>query len=209
MSSLFEFFARIAPSLDTDAETLMAYAQEDTETGWEPYAVSHKWTSGSVFGIEGQALYAIVRALKPRRAIEYGALHGCSATHILLALEANGDGELVSLDESGYAGQPMAEALGKRWTFVGEDAVPYMEANRKHFDFVFEDTSHSQIEIEALLRSSAKAKPKLVMSHDALHHLVGEAVRGAWNSVYGETGYDTIMLDGSDCGFAWKFTGEV
>lgn len=204
---LYEFFARIAPLLDTDADTLMGYASEDEIGGYHPDPAQSKWIVGSIFEVEGKALYAIVRALKPKRAVEFGALHGCSATHILSALEANGDGELVSLDVSGYAGEPMLDALDKRWTFVGGDAVEYMQKNKKHFDLVYEDTSHGEDTIRQLLTLSAKAKPKLIISHDALHFLVGEAVRGAWDAVYdGE--YETVMLDPSDCGFAYKFMTE-
>src|SRR3990167_10454525 len=87
---------QIASAYSLDANALIAYAAEDLETGWDHG--EGEWPTGSIWQVEGQVLYALVRALKPARVLELGTWYGCSATHILQALEANGYGALLVLD---------------------------------------------------------------------------------------------------------------
>jgi predicted O-methyltransferase YrrM len=47
-------------------------------------------------------LYIITRALKPRAVVETGVAAGISSAFILMALEANGFGDLYSIDMPGY-----------------------------------------------------------------------------------------------------------
>jgi predicted O-methyltransferase YrrM len=47
-------------------------------------------------------LYIITRALKPRTVVETGVAAGISSAFILMALEANGSGDLYSIDMPGY-----------------------------------------------------------------------------------------------------------
>ncbi len=47
-------------------------------------------------------LYAILRATKPKVAIETGVLHGLTSAFLLRALERNGDGRLISVDLPSY-----------------------------------------------------------------------------------------------------------
>lgn len=202
--TLYEFFARISPALGTDADTLMRYAAEDEIGGFNLDAAQSRWIVGSIWEVEGKALYAIVRALKPRRVLEIGTRHGCSATHFLSALEANGEGELTSIDIADFPGT-MDETLAKRWTFVRADALEWLPKNKKHFDLIYEDGAHSFEFTRDMLAASEKAKPKLVISHDGLHFLVGADIRKAWDDVYGEGQYETALIAPSDCGFCYKF----
>src|SRR5439155_326535 len=61
-----------------------------------------RYNTGRVTGREGYEegvrLYAIVRELRPRVAVETGVCNGVSTAFLLLALEANGFGELHSID---------------------------------------------------------------------------------------------------------------
>ncbi len=78
---------------------------------------------------QGALLYLLVRALKPRRVVETGVRPGYSTAWLLAGLEANQDGDLISLGPgptSGRAagvsnvtvGQFVAPALRGRWTLV-------------------------------------------------------------------------------------------
>lgn len=88
--------------------------------------------AGSAFVQElphGALLYLLVRALRPKRAVETGIRPGYSTAWVLAAMEANGMGELTSLGPgtaNGRAkgvhdvsvGQFVAPALRARWTLV-------------------------------------------------------------------------------------------
>src|SRR5688572_10960959 len=88
----------LAEQLNLDADSLLAYANEDAVGGFHADAAQSKWQVGSIWGVEGQVLYALTRALKPQSIAEFGVNAGCSSTHFLSALEANGQGELHSID---------------------------------------------------------------------------------------------------------------
>src|SRR4051812_37043725 len=85
---------KMALDWDLDAEALVAYASEDVIEGWTYLGY---WPGGSVWKEEGQILYALVRALRPKKIIECGTAAGCSATHMLSALAANQEGRLTSV----------------------------------------------------------------------------------------------------------------
>ncbi len=70
-------------------------------------------------GASVDVLYALVRALRPRRVLETGVANGWSALAILTALDENGEGALVSTDLPGVVG---AEALVGR--AVGTEGHP-------------------------------------------------------------------------------------
>jgi hypothetical protein len=78
---------------------------------------------------QGALLYLIVRAARPRVAIETGVRPGYSTAWILAALEANGEGQLTSLGPGPTAGRPngvhdvtvgqfVPPALRSRWTLA-------------------------------------------------------------------------------------------
>lgn len=54
--------------------------------------------TGGIEYTEGEVLYALVRILQPRVAIETGVAEGVSSAFFLQALEDNGDGQLYSID---------------------------------------------------------------------------------------------------------------
>lgn len=59
----------------------------------------------------GRRVYDHVIRTRPGRALELGTAHGVSAAYIAAALEANGDGELTTVDHAGAAYDPSPEEV--------------------------------------------------------------------------------------------------
>lgn len=197
---LADALRHFAFELDVDPEQLAAYAAEDTETGWD-YGKG-AWPCGSLFTSEGQMLYAFTRALKPAVVVEFGCLFGCSSKHLLLALTANKHGKLISVDpEPKVLEERFTAAERKRWKLIvtrGEEA----ELGITQAGLVFEDTDHSVGTTERLVRLGSSLSPRILLSHDGDHFLVGEAVREGFRRAVGR--YSIIRTDDSDCGFAYQ-----
>ena len=88
----------IAAQVHIDAAQLYQYAMSDTLGGYHIDESQRRWPMGSLWGVEGQILYALVRILKPRRVVQIGGWVGCSAMHLALACKDNGSGQVVSID---------------------------------------------------------------------------------------------------------------
>lgn len=71
---------------------------------------------------EGIRLYAVVRELRPRLAVETGVCNGVSTAFLLLALERNGQGHLHSVDYPEYAGHDYE--AGTFWDGKGGAVIP-------------------------------------------------------------------------------------
>lgn len=197
----------LSQHIGIDSATLIAYAAEDTVGGFEMDETVRKWPVGSMWGSEGQFVYAAVRALKPDLVLEAGVSYGCSATHILTALEANSKGRLISLDIYQSAGSQVPDNLKVRWQFEAMDAVSYIRQYAPQADIVLEDLLHDVAGTTAFLNAVRETmNPRLVLSHDAEHQSVGREVQASWGNVHGE--FSLTRVDPSDCGFAWKvFSG--
>lgn len=199
----------IASTFGFDAQALLTYAYEDKETGWD--LGKGDWPVGSLWAVEGRVLYALTRALKPRYVLEIGSLYGCSSTHILRAIVANGTGRLICVD-SNVAGVLVAskvpDELRPHMEFVQADAATWIrEAMLEDgFDMVFEDADHSvEVTRDVWAGASEKLSPGgVIVSHDAMHYIVGLAVRqGIIDS--GVEGYRFYKIEPSDCGLAvWR-----
>lgn len=188
--------------LDADADQLMTYADEDTIGGFHFDESLRKWESGSLWEVEGKFIYALVRAMRPQRVLEIGTWRGASATHILAALHANGYGYLTSVDLLD-SGQLIPEHLRYRWHFVQSDGAPYLRLNLDDPDIIFEDGLHDPLGTTAMLEEIKKHyHPRLLLSHDAEHYIVGKDVRNAFMNVFGAV--NTILIHPADCGFAWR-----
>lgn len=128
------------------------------------------YTSGAIGYDERIYLYAILRTLKPRLAVETGVANGFSTAFSLLALARNDEGELYSIDlprevgreyapgtfyeGEGRAGIPpgsepgwlVPEYLRGRWTLVlgrTQDELPPLLASLGTIDFFMHDSEHS------------------------------------------------------------------
>jgi predicted O-methyltransferase YrrM len=111
-------------------DDLTRYRRELKESGLPDLLLSRG--AGVAFTRElpqGALLYLIVRAARPRRAVETGVRPGYSTAWILAALEANGAGELTSLGPGPTSGRPagvhdvgvgqfVAPSLRGRWTLA-------------------------------------------------------------------------------------------
>jgi len=130
----------------------------------------HHYTPGGVGVAERVYLYAILRTVQPRIAVETGVANGFSTAFALLALAQNGEGELHSIDcpreigveqapgtfyeGAGRAGIPpestpgwlVPEHLRERWTLVlgrSQDELSPLLARLGTIDSFMHDSEHS------------------------------------------------------------------
>jgi hypothetical protein len=189
-------------ALGLDPSPLYDYTQEDRIGGFNLDPNQRRWPMGSMWEVEGLLLYALVRTLKPRQVAEVGTWVGCSATHILEAMAVNGKGKLTSIDINPAAGQDIPLSLRKRWTFVqgrGEDCL----AALTDIDILFEDGPHDMEGTAAILATGRDhLNPRITLSHDGAHFLVGADIREAYRRVY-RVEPRVLLIDPSDCGFCY------
>jgi len=174
--NLSEALHKIAVAYGLNESELAAYVQEDTIGGWDENPANAKWICGSVWEVEGQIIYALIRALKPKLAIEVGSYYGCSAYHIAEALFRNEQGKLISIDIAFMYKVP------ERYAGIIEQVNISLFDYRMPsgcVDFVFEDAMHTA-EMTAHVWADFKenALPgAMIVSHDAVHESVGLTVR--------------------------------
>lgn len=206
---LLEALNLAAEHYGLDAEDLINYAAEDSIGGYHPDDTQRKWDIGSIWGVEGQFIYALIRATKPKLVVELGSWMGCSANHIAQALYENeketGDkAKLICVDKH-IQFKPLPP-FKKIIELVEQDIADYLEdMPSRRIDFLFEDTFHS-VETTQMAWQAATEKVKkgaFVVSHDAAHFLVGKDVRlGIAQVVENVEIYDIAP---SDCGLAvWR-----
>lgn len=207
MTSLDDALTEIAAFLDLDPLALIRYAAEDGLGGFDPDPARATFPGGSLWGVEGQVLYALVRALKPQHALELGTWHGASSTHILTAQQRNQYGALYSVDWWEGAGALVPEHLHDWWTLTYMEAVQYIETklHRNKISFAFEDCIHSESEVYAIVTA---LKPKLrpgavVVHHDSEHGDDGQQIQRALRRA--GVDYRSWLISPSDCGIAiWR-----
>jgi predicted O-methyltransferase YrrM len=201
---------QIAHQYGLDAAELIAYASEDPHTGFNT-----GWPTGSIWQVEGQVLYALVRALKPKTALELGTWYGCSATHILQAMHDNRWGALQAVDnhvQGGPAviGDRIPDDLRGRFEFTDMDIMAYVATADEQFDLIFEDGMHDRAQVAAVWSAAQRilAPGGLMISHDATHFVVGPDVQAGMNQA-GITDALFLNIDPADCGLAvWRKPGE-
>lgn len=126
------------------------------------------YTPGGIGLVERTYLYAILRTLKPKVAVETGVANGFSTAFALLALERNGEGHLYSVDfprEIGRESNAFYEGTGKagippestsgwlipdhlrgRWTLRlgrSQDELPPLLESLGTIDSFMHDSEHS------------------------------------------------------------------
>ena len=135
----------------------------------------HRYNTGRATGRdgygEGLRLYAVLRRLRPRVAVETGVCNGVSTAFLLLALDANDAGELHSLDLPEIAGEDyepgtfwdgkggavvpsgkepgwmVPERLRGRWHLTlgrSQDELPGLVERLGTIDFFMHDSEHSE-----------------------------------------------------------------
>jgi hypothetical protein len=128
------------------------------------------YSLGNIGYTEGMYLYAVLRKLRPRIAVETGVANGFSTAFSLLALEKNGEGELHSIDlprevgrtyelgafyeGEGRAGIPAGAQPGwlippelkERWTLIlgkSQEELPPLLERLGEIDSFMHDSEHS------------------------------------------------------------------
>lgn len=216
--NLTQVLQLVAAQIKADAGQLVAYAYEYTGGGYDINPVNSKWPQGSLWGVEAQILYALVRHLKPEKVVEIGGWAGASAAALASAVKANGHGQVVSVDNQVGAmehGSLFPVELQPYATLVRANGEDWLAAQPDHsIGLIFEDATH-EAELVALLSSLALRKlvpGGLLVNHDAAHDFayvgggqrvnsdVGLAVR---NGLAKANAYFTPYLaEPSDCGVA-------
>jgi predicted O-methyltransferase YrrM len=171
----------ISLQLDCDPAELIAYAGEDQLGGYHFDPTQARFPIGSLFGVEGQILYALVRHLKPDMVVEIGGWAGASASHLALAVMRNEKGKVISVDlgdenvnaATGQAhGSLIAPNLKPYVQLVKEDGRVWLNNQKPgSIDIIFEDADHSPdlvMELSRLALTRLKTGGYLV-NHDAGH----------------------------------------
>lgn len=208
----------IATQIGCNATQLIKYAQEDTLGGYHIDISQRTFPQGSLWGVEGQILYAIARILKPKIIAEIGGFSGASATHLALAVSANKIGHIYSIDNGvGGAdhGALLPPDLRPHITLITANGEDWLLTQNDHsIGLIFEDATHGT-ELVALLTKIALQKLKrggILANHDAAHDFayVGGGVKV--NSTVGAevragldiagANYKVYLAEPSDCGLA-------
>lgn len=200
MQTRDETLQALAILYDFDMDELIDYADEATDIGgYHPNGAIAKWPVGSMWAVEGQIIYALIRATRPAVCIETGTNFGCSATHITAALEKNRKGKLICVDWS-FDKILIPEPLRARIEFHQGDIYEFA-ANMPPFDFLLEDGSHDTDQVKAVWTAGLKAgnPGAFILSHDAEHYIVGLRVK---RGIIAAGAHDThtFAIEPSDCG---------
>jgi predicted O-methyltransferase YrrM len=124
------------------------------------------WVTILELGVYRFAVYALIRGLRPRMAVETGVLHGLTSLFMLEALRRNGAGVLHSVDlpsyyESGPANQDgihdllppgrqpgwiIGSGYAPHWRLhlgASRDVLPALSADAAELDFFLHDSEHT------------------------------------------------------------------
>ena len=157
---------------------LVEHLEEQAALFWrtvEGTTRGRRYNTGRATGREGYGeglrLYAVLRKLRPALAVETGVCNGVSTAFLLLALRANGAGELHSLDLPEIAGEDydpgtfwdgkggavipagrepgwmVPERLRTGWHLVlgrSQDELPGLLERLQTIDFFMHDSEHSE-----------------------------------------------------------------
>lgn len=213
--NLHEALGLIAQQTGFDSDELRAYAAEDDLGGWHNVFKFERFPCGSVWGVEGQVLYALTRALKAKRVAEIGAWHGCSASHLALAVKQNKRGRVISVDDGseinhvGTHGDKIPDDLRRHVQLVKDDGVAWLtQQPDASLDLLFEDDNHRADIVEIISRLAvSKLKPGgILVDHDAADHPTGVQIRKGMDTA--GIDYRVYLIEPADCGLAiWRKPG--
>lgn len=167
--------------IGADPQVLLGYAAEDSLGGYHMDATKATFPIGSLWGVEGQILYTLIRHLKPQLVVEIGGWAGASASHLALAVMNNGSGKVISVDS--YIGDSLNTVGAAHGSLIPAALKPYVELINADgrvwltaqapgsIGLIFEDADHSPdlvMELSRLALSKLAAGGYLV-NHDAGH----------------------------------------
>jgi predicted O-methyltransferase YrrM len=205
MMNLKQVCKAIADYLGHDGNELFAYAQSDNIGGWNGKEENSEWSCGSVWGVEGQLLHAIVRAEKPEQLVEIGNFMGCSTAHIAEALMMNGSGILESFDL--YPTATISERHKQRVRSFTHDLFKYNYDRNPPIDFIFLDDYHSKESTAYVFQAFAQyaAPGSVIIVHDSEHEVAGPVVKEGIEKVVPRGDYLSIAISPALCGLAvWR-----
>jgi hypothetical protein len=114
-----------------------------------------------------QVMRAVVRIVRPERAVETGVAQGVTTAVTLQAMAENGAGHLYSVDvpppiaDDGYVGSLVPERLRSRWTLrtgLSRDELPPLLAELGTIDLFLHDAEHRY---ESQMEEYDEAWPRL------------------------------------------------
>lgn len=182
--NLYEALDLIAEKYDLNAAELKTFADEDSIGGWHTAPDVARWPMGSLFGVEGQLIYSLIRATKPLNVINLGTFHGASAVHMAAALHKNGNPKArvyaVDQDLGMFAAAPIPEELREYIVPVEQDAVEYLNGRwPAKVGLIMEDLSHEAELVESVWKVALKKanRDTWILSHDVSHWVVGSWVQ--------------------------------
>ena len=195
-----------AAFLALDPQRLKAYAAEDRLGGFNHDSRLSMFPSGSLWAVEGQTLYALIRALRPRSILELGVHRGASTAHLRTAVRCNEYGVVRSVDMWEGAGDLIPADLAGYGTLTYAHALPYIDALPDNsIEFAFEDLCHGEDEVYDV---ATALLPKLragavVAHHDSEHPTAGDKIKAGLRRAGVE--FLSLRADPSDCGLAvWR-----
>ena len=215
MTTLDDALVDVAHQLELSPKQLIKYADEDQLPGY--------YDGGGQYAIpyaaDGKFLYALIRALKPETVLEVGTAQGGSARHIAEALEANGNGRLITVDvDQNSTCEGIEYPVRRRITHNKFEAESWLKGyvslsetfggDLAGFDFIHEDGSHSAHLVHAIYGMLPQLMPRggVIVSHDIGTGVASDIRRGIQNA-----GFELppeYIYDGSPCGFTvMKYKG--
>lgn len=200
-------------SLGFDPQALIDYAVLDPHGGYHA-DYEDGFPTGSLWRVEGQVLYALVRALRPQNVLELGTWHGASATHLAQALEDNDYAVMDCVDNRAYGditiGGMIPDELRSRIDIHHTSLEAYINRcgfESYSYDFIFEDAMHTVEQVEFVWKNANRllSPGGIIVSHDAMHPIAGPIVReGIERAGYAERA-QYVLIAPSDCGLAlWR-----
>jgi hypothetical protein len=201
---LEDALAVIGLYLEIDPKLLIEYAEEDQLGGFHLDKKFRTFPHG-IWGVEGQIIYALIRATRPKHILEIGNCWKNSTLHIGDAVLANGVGKVTTFDLEVLLNVPE-----KYQSFMKSRRVDLREFNyqtRPLLDFVFEDSFHTEKLVAHVWREFAThaRSGAIIVSHDSEHFIVGAGVHAGIKQVVDPGDYLSLAIDPSDCGLAlWR-----
>jgi predicted O-methyltransferase YrrM len=188
---LNEVLTHIAAQIHADPNELIAYAQEDDLGGFHVDPDQSRFPMGSLWGVEGQILYALTRHLKPETIVEIGGWAGASASHFALAVIANGYGKIISVDNHVGGmdhGHLLTDEFRKYVTLINANGQDWLRQQPNgSIGLLFEDADHSTPLVAELssLGLQKLAPGGILANHDAAHDFYhdGNSVMALRNDV--------------------------
>lgn len=197
MTALIDTLFMMESFLGIETDSLLPFAEADNIGGYNADATKAKWHIGSIWEVEGQTLYALVRSLKPNVVVELGSFYGCSTSHIAAAVRENGIGTFTAVDKAAMGDISAINGVNA----VRADAFEWLEGQKDHsIDFLFEDLFHTEEDCYRIgILAQQKLKPGgVLVAHDAAHYIVGVHVRKGYERA--GLKFRVYLTEPSDCG---------